>query len=106
MSDPEFRLLVVCTANQCRSPMAEAVLRSRLERAGLARAVLADQRALTKGFNRATETSDWALQRHAVGGHGGRGAEQHAARAVPPLKGRLVIDHDRRAVLPYRLKEN
>ncbi|KPL54109.1 hypothetical protein ABB55_19380 [Prosthecomicrobium hirschii] len=32
----------------------------------LARAVLADQRALTKGFNRATETSDWALQRHAV----------------------------------------
>ncbi|MBX9459139.1 MAG: DUF2083 domain-containing protein [Rhizobium sp.] len=28
------------------------------------------------------------------------------ARAMPPLKGRLVIDHDRRAVLPYRLKEN
>jgi len=29
-----------------------------------------------------------------------------AARAMPPLKGRLIIDHDRRAVLPYRLKEN
>jgi predicted transcriptional regulator/transcriptional regulator with XRE-family HTH domain len=28
------------------------------------------------------------------------------ARAVPPLKGRLIIDHDRRAALPYRLKEN
>jgi predicted transcriptional regulator len=28
------------------------------------------------------------------------------ARAVPPLKGRLIIDHDHRAVLPYRLKEN
>ena len=29
-----------------------------------------------------------------------------AARAVPPLKGRLVIDHEHRAALPYRLKEN
>jgi hypothetical protein len=29
-----------------------------------------------------------------------------AARAVPPLKGRLVIDHDSRSALPYRLKEN
>jgi predicted transcriptional regulator/transcriptional regulator with XRE-family HTH domain len=29
-----------------------------------------------------------------------------ASRAMPPLKGRLVIDHDHRAVLPYRLKEN
>ena len=29
-----------------------------------------------------------------------------AARAMPPLKGRLVIDHDRRAVLPYQLKQN
>ncbi|MBT9291288.1 hypothetical protein [Prosthecodimorpha staleyi] len=32
----------------------------------LARAVLADQRALATAFSRATETSDWALQRHAV----------------------------------------
>lgn len=27
-----------------------------------------------------------------------------ASRAVPPLKGRLVIDHERRAALPYALK--
>jgi|JI9StandDraft_1071089.scaffolds.fasta_scaffold75986_2 protein-tyrosine phosphatase len=29
MSDPEFRLLVVCTANRCRSPLAEAIARDR-----------------------------------------------------------------------------
>jgi predicted transcriptional regulator/transcriptional regulator with XRE-family HTH domain len=29
-----------------------------------------------------------------------------AARAMPPLKGRLVIDHDKRAALPYGLKQN
>ncbi|MBL0372697.1 XRE family transcriptional regulator [Rhizobium sp. KVB221] len=29
-----------------------------------------------------------------------------ASRAMPPLKGRLVIDHEKRAVLPYGLKEN
>lgn len=29
-----------------------------------------------------------------------------AARAMPPLKGRLIIDHDQRSALPYRLKEN
>jgi hypothetical protein len=31
---------------------------------------------------------------------------QCASRAMPPLKGRLVIDHENRAILPYRLKEN
>lgn len=29
-----------------------------------------------------------------------------ASRAMPPLKGRLVIDHENRSTLPYRLKEN
>jgi len=31
---------------------------------------------------------------------------QCPSRAMPPLKGRLVIDHDRRAALPYGLREN
>jgi predicted transcriptional regulator/transcriptional regulator with XRE-family HTH domain len=31
---------------------------------------------------------------------------QCPSRAMPPLKGRLVIDHDRRAALPYALREN
>ncbi|MDO6966235.1 helix-turn-helix domain-containing protein [Rhizobium alvei] len=29
-----------------------------------------------------------------------------ASRAMPPLKGRLVIDHENRAILPYGLREN
>jgi XRE family transcriptional regulator, fatty acid utilization regulator len=29
-----------------------------------------------------------------------------ASRAMPPLKGRLVIDHENRATLPYALKDN
>jgi predicted transcriptional regulator/transcriptional regulator with XRE-family HTH domain len=28
-----------------------------------------------------------------------------ASRAMPPLKGRLAIDHENRAILPYRLKD-
>ena len=37
--EPEFRVLIVCMGNICRSPMAEAVLRQKLERAGLERRV-------------------------------------------------------------------
>lgn len=35
-SQRQGRILVVCTANQCRSPMAEALLARRIEEAGLA----------------------------------------------------------------------
>lgn len=41
MTDPEpFRVIFVCTGNICRSPMAEAVLRTLSEERGLARRVL------------------------------------------------------------------
>ena len=33
---PSYRVMTVCTGNICRSPMAEVVLRDRLQRAGLA----------------------------------------------------------------------
>jgi protein-tyrosine phosphatase len=33
--EPTFRIMTVCTGNICRSPMAEVVLRDRLEKAGL-----------------------------------------------------------------------
>ncbi len=36
---PEVSILLVCRANVCRSPMAEALLRHRLERLGLSRRV-------------------------------------------------------------------
>ncbi|MBH2015685.1 MAG: low molecular weight phosphotyrosine protein phosphatase [Burkholderiales bacterium] len=39
---PRLRVLMVCMGNICRSPTAEAVLRHRLERAGLAEAVEVD----------------------------------------------------------------
>lgn len=37
-----YRLMTVCTGNICRSPMAEVVLRERLEAAGLADRVVVD----------------------------------------------------------------
>jgi protein-tyrosine phosphatase len=36
---PELRVLIICTANVCRSPMAEALLRARLAAAGMQRRV-------------------------------------------------------------------
>ena len=35
MADDRFRLLFVCTANICRSPMAEQLARARLRAAGV-----------------------------------------------------------------------
>lgn len=35
MTDARYRVMTVCTGNICRSPMAEVVLRDRLESAGL-----------------------------------------------------------------------
>lgn len=41
MTEP-YRIMTVCTGNICRSPMAEVVLRDRLERAGLGDRVVVD----------------------------------------------------------------
>jgi protein-tyrosine phosphatase len=51
MTDPPFRITVVCLGNICRSPIGEAVLRSRLARAGLADRVRVDSAG----------TGDWHL---------------------------------------------
>ncbi len=48
---PRLQVLMVCTANICRSPMAEGVLRAKLEQAGLAGQVAVDS-AGTQGFRR------------------------------------------------------
>ena len=57
-----LRVLMVCTGNICRSPTAEAVLRSKLERAGLGRTVQVAS-AGTVGFH-AGEPPDARAQRH------------------------------------------
>src|SRR6478736_5543339 len=42
VTDDRYRVMTVCTGNICRSPMAEVVLRARLEDAGLGDRVLVD----------------------------------------------------------------
>jgi len=46
-----LQVLMVCMGNICRSPLAEGVLRAKLDRAGLAQAVAVDS-AGTHGFHR------------------------------------------------------
>jgi protein-tyrosine phosphatase len=45
----QYRVLMVCMGNICRSPSAEAVLRDRLERAGLGEVVGVDSAGTTSG---------------------------------------------------------
>lgn len=42
MTDDRYRVMTVCTGNICRSPMAEVVLRARLDDAGLGDRVVVD----------------------------------------------------------------
>lgn len=46
MTEP-YRVMTVCTGNICRSPMAQVVLRERLDRAGLDGAVVVDSTGIS-----------------------------------------------------------
>ena len=56
-----YRITTVCLGNICRSPMAEAVIRARVDDAGLAAAVLVDS-AGTDGWHIGEDADPRALQ--------------------------------------------
>ena len=56
-----YRITTVCLGNICRSPMAEAVIRARVDHAGLATAVLVDS-AGTDGWHIGEDADPRALQ--------------------------------------------
>jgi protein-tyrosine phosphatase len=74
---PELRVLMICMGNICRSPTAEAVLRHKLEVAGLSARVAVDS-AGTTGFHTG-EAPDARAIRHAAQ----RGYALQALRARP-----------------------
>jgi protein-tyrosine phosphatase len=73
--EPAFKVLMVCMGNICRSPTAEAVLRQRLERAGLGRRIGVDSAGTHGGH--AGDAPDPRAQRHA----GRRGYDLSRLRA-------------------------
>lgn len=78
MPDRPYRITVVCLGNICRSPMGEAVLRHRVEKAGLADQVTVDSAG----------TGDWHL------GHDA----DHRALATLDLNGYPPLGHRSRQI--------
>ncbi|MDN4477758.1 low molecular weight protein-tyrosine-phosphatase [Demequina sp. SYSU T00039] len=73
-----YRIMTVCTGNICRSPMAEVVLRDRLEAAGLADAVTVDSTGVSdeEEGNRMDQRAVAVLEDH------GYAVPRHRARRV------------------------
>jgi protein-tyrosine phosphatase len=90
---PELRVVLVCMGNICRSPMAEVVLRRRLEEAGLGERVVVDSAGTYGGH--AGEPPD--ARARAVAGRRGYELEGLRARelARDDARADLVLAMDR-----------
>jgi len=96
-----YRVCLVCLGNICRSPMAETVLRARLDRAGLDGAVVVDSAG----------TGDWHIgdrmdpgARAALARRGYDGSEHRARQFQPSWLGRrdLILAMDARNLADLR----
>lgn len=78
MDAPEYRILAVCTGNICRSPIAEVVLRARLDDAGLGARVVVD----SGGTTPSEEGNPMDRRARAVLAEHGYEVPRHVARHV------------------------
>lgn len=98
----EYRITVVCTGNICRSPMAEFILRERLQRAGLGERVSIDSAGTTawEEGNAADPRTLSVLARHGhTGDYSGHRARVFDKRWFRDVDLVLAADHGHYTVL-------
>jgi len=102
--DPaRLRVLMVCSGNICRSPMAEAVLRAKLQREGMGDSVAVDS-AGTHGFQKGTRPDPRAAAQAALRGYALDGLKSRPldAQDFSRFDLLLAMDHDNLTTLRER----
>ena len=102
-----LRVLMVCSGNICRSPMAEVVLRSKLQGAGLGDSVAVDS-AGTYGFQRGTRPDPRAVAQAAQRGYALDGLKSRPVEAADFSRFDLLLamDHGNLQTLQARCPPN